>query len=211
MSAHRTRTRDPQPAGAPKWTYALGAIVAAVGLAWTIASHFIPKPQPLTPPAASARVAAQRGGAPAALPGGDEREAAERVPLQGSLGRAEALAIEETGSRGAAMVEVTNVPEAGLGSDSWGDIAGRVKGLAAPERYRLAIYAHTDQWYVQPFTDAPFTDIAADGQWSNWIHRGHRYAVLLVRPRFWPSAKTHTLPLVGGDVIARAEIMATDR
>lgn len=29
--------------GPPSWTYALGAIVGAVGVAWTVASHFIPK------------------------------------------------------------------------------------------------------------------------------------------------------------------------
>jgi hypothetical protein len=29
--------------GPPAWTYALGAVVGAAGLAWTVASHFIPK------------------------------------------------------------------------------------------------------------------------------------------------------------------------
>jgi hypothetical protein len=32
------------PSGAPRWTYAVGAIVGAVGLVWGIVSSFIPKP-----------------------------------------------------------------------------------------------------------------------------------------------------------------------
>jgi len=33
-----------RPAGPPRWTYTIGAIIAAGGLIWTVASHFIPKP-----------------------------------------------------------------------------------------------------------------------------------------------------------------------
>lgn len=41
----------PAPSGPPRWTYGLGAIVGAAGLVWTIASYFIPKPEPAKPPA----------------------------------------------------------------------------------------------------------------------------------------------------------------
>ena len=34
----------PAPSGAPRWTYALGAIVGAAALLWGIVSYFIPKP-----------------------------------------------------------------------------------------------------------------------------------------------------------------------
>lgn len=108
----------------------------------------------------------------------------------------------------AVTIEFTQVPVAGEGLDSRGDIAGRVIGLTKPGGYKLVIYAHTDQWYVQPLADEPLTDIAADGRWSNWTHLGRRYAVLVVRPEFRPSAKTQTLPRVGGNVIARAEVVA---
>ena len=36
----------PAPSGAPRWTYALGAIVGAAALLWGIVSYFIPKPEP---------------------------------------------------------------------------------------------------------------------------------------------------------------------
>jgi hypothetical protein len=36
--------------GQPRWTYAVAAIVAAVGLVWGIISYFIPKPEPQKPP-----------------------------------------------------------------------------------------------------------------------------------------------------------------
>ncbi len=111
----------------------------------------------------------------------------------------------------AVKIEFTQVPVAGEGPDSRGDIAGRVIGLTKPGSYRLVIYVHTDQWYVQPLADDPLTDIAADGQWSNWTHLGRRYAVLVVRPEFRPLAKTQILPKVGGNVIARAEVAAKGR
>lgn len=41
--------------GPPRWTYALGAIVGALALGWTIVSHFIPpleKPAEPAPPTA---------------------------------------------------------------------------------------------------------------------------------------------------------------
>jgi hypothetical protein len=43
-----TKKRQPNngAGGQPAWTYAVAAIVAAVGLVWGIVSHFIPKPAP---------------------------------------------------------------------------------------------------------------------------------------------------------------------
>lgn len=41
----------PQPSGAPRWTYSLGAVVGAAGLCWAIVSHFFPKPEPVKPAA----------------------------------------------------------------------------------------------------------------------------------------------------------------
>ena len=104
------------------------------------------------------------------------------------------------------IIKFTEVPPAGAGPQSQGDIAGIVTGIEKAESYKIVIYAHTDAWYVQPLTDDPYTDIAPDGRWSNWTHLGHRYAALVVRPSFQPPSKTQSLPRVGGDVIARAEV-----
>ena len=105
-------------------------------------------------------------------------------------------------------VKFTEIPPAGAGPESQGNIAGTVTGLEKPETYKIVIYAHTDAWYVQPLTDDPYTDIAPDGGWSNWTHLGYRYAALVVRPSFQPQSKSQALPHVGGDVIARVEVPA---
>jgi hypothetical protein len=106
-------------------------------------------------------------------------------------------------------VEFTEVPKAGAGSDSQGNIAGVVKGISAPQKYKVVLYAHTDWWYVQPLTVDPFTDINSEGIWSNWTHLGYRYAALVVRESFQPKAKIKSLPHVGGDVIAIGETAAS--
>lgn len=109
------------------------------------------------------------------------------------------------------MIDFTQVPVAGEGPESQGNIAGDVRGLENPERYKIVLYAHTDWWYVQPLRSDPYTDIASNGRWSNWTHLGYRYAALVVRDTFQPPAKTQSLPHVGGDVIAEAEVAARAR
>jgi hypothetical protein len=106
-------------------------------------------------------------------------------------------------------VEFTEVPKAGAGAGSQGNIAGVVKGISSPENYKIILYAHTNWWYVQPLTTDPYTDISGTGSWSNWTHLGYRYAALVVRKSYHPEAKIMTLPHVGGDVIARGEVAAT--
>lgn len=108
-------------------------------------------------------------------------------------------------------ISFTDVPRHGHGPASRGDIAGFVKNLASPAQYKIVLYAHTDKWYVQPLASDPFTDIAADGLWSNWTHLGHRYAALVVRPQFQPPEITQALPTVGGLVVAKAEIPASEQ
>lgn len=46
MAPVRTPKPPPDKAGAPRWTYALGAAVGALALGWTIVSHFIPRAEP---------------------------------------------------------------------------------------------------------------------------------------------------------------------
>lgn len=102
-------------------------------------------------------------------------------------------------------IEFTEVPKSGAGANTQGNIAGKVSGLPNPQDYKIVLYAHTNLWYVQPLTIEPFTEISRDGHWSNWTHLGRRYAALVVRNSFEPKAKIMTLPLVGGDVVARGE------
>jgi hypothetical protein len=110
-----------------------------------------------------------------------------------------------------ARVEFSSVPRGGEGPTSQGDIAGRVLGLDSPQKYKVVLYAHTDWWFVQPLGSDPYTDLDSNGNWTNWTHLGHRYAALVVRPSFKPNAKVQALPPVGGDVIAKAEVAASEK
>lgn len=106
-------------------------------------------------------------------------------------------------------IKFTEVPGRGGGEDTQGDIGGNVVGLEGPQKYKIVLYAFTNQWYVQPQVAAPYTDINNDGTWSNWTHLGYRYAALLVRPSFKPEGTTYALPLVGQEVLAVATVAAS--
>ena len=85
-------------------------------------------------------------------------------------------------------------------------IGGRVTGVLNPRLLKVVIYAHTNQWYVQPFTEQPFTELHADGSFAGETHNGDRYAVLVVQPAYQPPAQPNALPTSGGDVIAVFEV-----
>src|SRR5690349_3204096 len=51
-----------------------------------------------------------------------------------------------------------------------------------PARIKVVVYVLTNEWYVQPLADAPFTDISADGSWTCSIHPWQSILVLLVDP-----------------------------
>lgn len=80
-------------------------------------------------------------------------------------------------------------------------IAGDVSGVD-PKNFRIVLYAFTDNWYVQPYVMAPFTEIDPDGKWRTQSHLGSRYAALLVKPTFHPRSIAPSLPGVGDDVVA---------
>jgi len=101
-------------------------------------------------------------------------------------------------------ITITRVPPAGAGSDTWGTIAGLVRGVNV-EACKVVIFAYGDTWYVQPLANSPYTSIGSDGKWETGIHLGFEYAALLVKSSYKPSATTDTLPKVGGDVLAIAK------
>jgi len=108
-------------------------------------------------------------------------------------------------------VQFATVPPAGPGPESRGDISGHVLGLPNPARYKVVLYSHTDQWYVQPTLVQPLTDIAQDGRWSNWTHLGDRFAALVVEPSFRPPSIAEALPATGGEVLAVAIVPAKSK
>ena len=98
-------------------------------------------------------------------------------------------------------ITITRVPPAGAGSDTWGTIAGEVRGVNGKE-CKIVIFAYGDTWYVQPWANSPYTSIGEDSKWETGTRLGFEYAALLVRSSYKPPATTPTLPNVGGDVLA---------
>jgi len=100
-------------------------------------------------------------------------------------------------------VEFSRVPlldEGGTGKIAL--IEGRVTGARPGQQ--IVLFARSGAWYVQPFTDQPFTKIQPDSTWRNSTHLGTEYAALLVEPGYLPPDKTDSLPTPGGNVIAVA-------
>jgi signal transduction histidine kinase len=91
-------------------------------------------------------------------------------------------------------------PEESGGTSRLADIGGHVVGARAG--LRIVLYARSGDWYVQPFTDAPFTAVRPDSTWASPTHLGREYAALLVEPGFEPPAIVVALPGRGRGVVA---------
>jgi hypothetical protein len=98
-------------------------------------------------------------------------------------------------------IEITNAPPKGGGPDSNGTIGGRVSGVKG-KVFRVVVFARTDKWYVQPFSDSPYTSIGDTGEWETATHLGNEYAALLVKESYKPPATTHLLPNLSDTVLA---------
>ncbi len=109
----------------------------------------------------------------------------------------------------APTISFTRVPSAGGGPDQMEPIAGIVSGVNVKEcDCKIVLFALTNVWWVQPYADAPFTDIKKDGQFETSIHLGSKYAALLVKPSYKPPATTAKLPSVDEAVLAVATVDA---
>jgi hypothetical protein len=106
------------------------------------------------------------------------------------------------------VISFSEIPRSGGGAYDRADIAGKITGLKDPGRYKIVLYAFTDQWYIQPVTDAPFTDINPDGTWRHWTHLGNRYAAVLVESSFRPMSTIAQLPSIGKMVLAVQTVSA---
>ena len=93
----------------------------------------------------------------------------------------------------------TKIPPAAQGGRERVDtISGRVKN--ARPKQQIVIYAHSGQWWVQPWPDHPFIPIKADSTWSTETHLGFEYAALLVEPDYHALPTTDVAPTPGGSV-----------
>jgi hypothetical protein len=98
-------------------------------------------------------------------------------------------------------IEITVVPPANPGGpEQMGDIEGRVTGLSPGQQ--IVLYARSEVWWIQPFTNAQFTRIQPDSTWKNSTHLGTEYAALLVDSNYQPAPRLTELPKIGNGVAA---------
>ena len=96
-------------------------------------------------------------------------------------------------------IEFTKIPPAAQGGRERVDtIAGRIRNARAGQQ--IVIYAHSGQWWVQPWPERPFTPIKSDSTWSTETHLGFEYAALLVGPDYHPLPTIDVAPKQGGSV-----------
>jgi hypothetical protein len=96
-------------------------------------------------------------------------------------------------------ISFTKIPPAAQGGRERVDtISGRVSNARAGQQ--IVIYAHSGQWWVQPWPEHPFIPIKADSTWSTETHLGFDYAALLVDPDYHPLPTTDAAPTEGGSV-----------
>jgi hypothetical protein len=120
----------------------------------------------------------------------------------------------ETGNASASRafapsIKITLVPRDGEGGP---DILGTIGGVASGvdfDNCKVVVFAHTNMWYVQPDTKAPYTQIQNDGRWETDTRLGHVYAALLVKSGYKPPDTTRTLPQIGGNILAIARATPT--
>src|SRR6202171_4234708 len=97
-------------------------------------------------------------------------------------------------------IEFIHIPPAAQGGRERVDtISGRVRN--ARPKQQIVIYAHSGQWWVQPWPDHPFIPVKADSTWSTETHLGFEYAALLVEPDYHPLPTTDVAPTQGGSVV----------
>jgi hypothetical protein len=112
----------------------------------------------------------------------------------------------------------TQIATPGSGEAPWVEIteadSDHVGGLVGPdsycnENYRVVIFAKTDMWYVQPFSDTPLTMIAPETcSWESLTHSWDQLSVFLVTRNYDPP-ETLSSPTCPPD-LSDAGILASD-
>jgi hypothetical protein len=104
------------------------------------------------------------------------------------------------GSRQPSVV-FTKVPSAAEGTPfKLESIEGRV--LHGKPGQQIVLYAKSRIWWIQPFSNQPFTAIRPDSTWRNSTHPGTEYAALLVDASYAPPLTLRELPPKGGPIAA---------
>src|SRR5215813_10317127 len=96
------------------------------------------------------------------------------------------------------------IPRADIGGpDKLGTIEGHVTDVRTGQQ--IVLYAKSQElWWVQPFTEKPYTQIQSNSKWSSQTHLGTEYAALLVNPGYKPPRTTESLPIAGSGIASVA-------
>lgn len=131
------------------------------------------------------------------------------ITLTGAFFIAHSVSARSFGTVVDPEIRFTKIPPLSGGPGRLDTIAGDVSGVDVKAcNCSIVIYSQTDQLYVQPRIDAPFTKLQADNTFEAEIHLGFRYYALLVKNSYHPSATLSEAPSVGGDVIAATSVKA---
>jgi len=105
-----------------------------------------------------------------------------------------------------ADVVFDRVPRADPGGpDNLDTIEGHVTGSKPGQQ--IVLYAWSEGlWWIQPYTEKPFTVIQGNSRWKSQTHLGREYAALLINPGYRPPLATEDLPAVGVGVVAASVI-----
>ena len=80
------------------------------------------------------------------------------------------------------------------------------RAIGAQRGQRIVIFARSSLWWVQPFSNEPFTPLNSKSHWKSATHLGTEYAALLVDAGYSPPANVRELPRKGGSVLAVAQV-----
>ena len=106
------------------------------------------------------------------------------LPLAALVGCSGGASISSGGGHDGQPAVTLNTPSAGATQLS--GHAYKVDTTTA----KVVIYVLTNEWYVQPLADTPFTSISADGSWTSSTNPWTSIVVLLVNPaNYFPSQK----------------------
>lgn len=96
----------------------------------------------------------------------------------------------------APTIVIQRTPDIPPGENSRGKISGEVKGIRNPSNYKVVIFAKVENrdtvWYIQPNENNYYTEIQANGIWSNQTHGGHTFIALLVDEKRFINNVTRT-------------------
>ena len=106
----------------------------------------------------------------------------------------------------ASAIHFDKVPPSNTGGrERMETISGTVRG--ARNGQRIVVFAKAGAWWVQPYSDRPFTTIGKDGEWSTSIHLGTEYGALLVDQGYEPLPQIDALPEAGRGIEAVASVV----